>query len=352
MILKRFEKLSQITNSRIFYQVKQLPHESVIELLQKVGSCFDCQSLNEIKMVKTFNVPSDRISFGNTVKKIEEIEEQYHFFNVRRFVVDQKDEIDKFLKLGLTENVELIIRLNIDEVGKYQEWQLTEKFGCQPGEQIELQKYQTRNGLNVFGISFHVGSQNIKPDFSFGIQIYTQNQLMKKLERELGLKMKVLNIGGGFPQRYLTEVPSLEEYVAVINKHIRKNFGDNPEIEVMVEPGRGLVQDQGLLFTRVLLKKVTNGKTWIYLDSGIFQGLFESISNIRYRVEVLNKPKTEPKRYILQGPTCDSIDILGEYVLEYDIETDDVLVFYSTGQYTYSYNTVFNGFRPPILILV
>lgn len=354
VIKQHYELLLQIKNSKIYYQVKQNPHDDIIKFLQGLGSQFDCQSLEEIKLVKQYTNDSSKISFGNTIKKKEEIEEQYNLFKIRRFQVDSEMEIDKIQEFA--PNSEVYIRLSMDGMENKQDWQLTKKFGTTIQHQIKLQGYQKEKMLDVIGVSFHVGSQNYYPE-SFEKQLYQQKIVFDEVWKEYRIKMRMVNIGGGLPQKYTKPIPDYEKYINIINNYLDKWF-DN-DIEVMVEPGRSLVQDQGILITKVLLRSmkyniVDNSVTeWLYLDQGIFHGLFESIGGIKYRVSVHGKENSDIyQTFVLQGPSCDSMDIIGEYELPQDVTIDDLIIFHSQGQYTNQYNTKFNGVRPPILILI
>jgi ornithine decarboxylase len=161
-------------------------------------------------------------------------------------------------------------------------------------------------------------------------------------------------MGGGFPAAYTTPTNDLSEYAAEIKRYLLDDFGDDLP-KIILEPGRSLVGNAGILVTEVVLisrKNNTALNRWVYLDAGKFNGLIETLDeSIKYPI-ITSKdaPGVKEAEVILAGPTCDSMDILYEdykYRLPVDLKVGDKLYFLSTGAYTASYASVgFNGFLP------
>jgi ornithine decarboxylase len=169
-------------------------------------------------------------------------------------------------------------------------------------------------------------------------------------ERKVNLKL--VNLGGGFPARYRSEVSALEAYAAAVMEAMTRHFG-NDLPEMVIEPGRSLVGDAGVIESEVVLvsrKDEAEERRWVYLDIGRFGGLAETMGEaIKYRITTF-KDGGATGPVILAGPTCDSADILyekTEYRLPLELKSGDLVRFHAAGAYTSSYASVgFNGFPP------
>lgn len=166
-----------------------------------------------------------------------------------------------------------------------------------------------------------------------------------------GIKLKMLNLGGGFPATYISPTHETSVYASEIARFLEEDFDDDLP-EIILEPGRYMAGDAGVLVSEVVLiskKSEANQYTWVYLDAGKFGGLIETLDEaIKYPIYT---ERTGPaQETILAGPTCDSMDILYEtekYALPESLEEGDRLYFFTTGAYTQTYSSVgFNGFPP------
>jgi ornithine decarboxylase len=198
------------------------------------------------------------------------------------------------------------------------------------------------------GIAFHVGSQ--QPDVAaWEIGIATAAKLFAEAAAQ-GVAMTRLNLGGGFATPHRAGVPSLGAYAATIAAALDTYFpGDRPEL--MLEPGRVLVADAGLLRTEVVLVAHRGERRWVYLDIGRYNGLAEAENEaIAYRFEPVGPPGGPAGPVVLAGPTCDGDDVLYQrtpYELPLSLRTGDRLDLPGTGAYTASYASVgFNGIEP------
>jgi ornithine decarboxylase len=237
----------------------------------------------------------------------------------------------------------------MDAVTSDSDWPLSRKFGCQPRMLTELVLLAADLGLEPYGISFHVGSQQ-REISAWDAAIAKVYDLFDWMEGEK-IHLKAMNMGGGFPADYLVKSNSLSVYAEEINRYIGSYFG-NSTPEIYLEPGRGLVGEAGVLISEVVSiskKSKTDLKRWVYTDVGIFNGLMETIDeSIKY--PVYTEKKGETGDVILAGPTCDSLDIIYEhfkYQLPLSLEIGDRIYWLSTGAYTASYSSIeFNGFPP------
>ena len=330
-----------LPDSRVFYAVKANPAPEVLSLLASLGSCFDCASVQEIQMALAAGATADRISFGNTIKKERDIG-----LGIRLFSVDCVAEVEKIARAAPGSKV--FCRILYDCAGA--EWPLSRKFGCDPEMAVDVLDNAKRLGLEAYGISFHVGSQQRKVKAWDRALAMAATVFRDCAER--GITLSMVNMGGGFPTKYLKEVPPVVQYGRSIFRALRKHFG-NQIPETIIEPGRGMVGNAGVIETEVVLiskKSDEDEVRWVYLDIGKFGGLAETMDeSIRYAIKSRHDG-AEMTPCVLAGPTCDSADVMYEkmpYPLPVTLEIGDKLLIEGTGAYTSTYSSVaFNGFPP------
>src|SRR6516162_7384888 len=260
-----------LPNSRIFYAVKANPAPELLTLLVSLGSCFDAASVAEIEMVLAAGAAPDRISFGNTIKKERDIARACAL-GVRLFAVDCKAEVEKVARAA--PGARVFCRFLFDCAGA--EWPLSRKFGCDLTMAVDVLEHAHRLGLEAHGVSFHVGSQQRRTQA--WDQALKSAAAIFRACAERGIALAMVNLGGGFPTRYLKEVPSVKAYGNSIFRALRKHFG-NAIPETIIEPGRGMVGNAGIIEAEVVLvskKSEADQIRWIYLNIGKFNGLAET----------------------------------------------------------------------------
>jgi ornithine decarboxylase len=334
-----------LPDSRVFYAVKANPAPELLRLLVSLGSCFDTASVAEIEMVLAAGAAPERISFGNTIKKERDIA-RAHALGVRLFAVDCRPEVDKIARAA--PGARVFCRFLFDCAGA--EWPLSRKFGCDPEMAIDVLEHAHRQGLEACGVSFHVGSQQRRTQ-AWDEALKSAATIFRTCA-ERGINLSMVNLGGGFPTRYLKEVPAVEAYGRSIFRSLRRHFG-NRIPETIIEPGRGMVGNAGVIEAEVVLvsrKSETDNVRWVYLDIGKFGGLAETMDeSIRYPIRT-PRDGDPVAPCVLAGPTCDSADVLYErkpYDLPVSLEIGDKVLIEGTGAYTATYASVaFNGFAP------
>src|SRR6202051_4440301 len=294
-----------LPDSRVFYAVKANPAPELLALLVSLGSCFDTASVAEIEMVLAAGATADRISFGNTIKKERDIARAFAL-GVRLFAVDCKPEVEKIARAA--PGARVFCRILFSCAGA--EWPLSRKFGCDPQIGADVLEHTQRQGVDAYGVSFHVASQQR------GTQAW--DEALKSAATvfracaERGINLSMVNLGGGFPTKYLKEVPSVQAYGRSIFRALRKHFG-NQIPETIIEPGRGMVGNAGMIEAEVVLvsKKSENDTVrWVYLDIGKFGGLAETMDEaIRYPIRTLHDGDPMGP-CVIAGPTCDSAGVL------------------------------------------
>jgi ornithine decarboxylase len=336
---------SAMPDTRIFYAVKANPDPRVLALLADLGSCFDAASVAEIEMALAAGATAERISYGNTIKKERDIARAFAL-GVRLFAVDCVAEVEKVARAAPGSKV--FCRLLCDGAGA--EWPLSRKFGCDVELAPRVLEHAHRLGLLAHGLSFHVGSQQRNPAMWDGALKAAATIFRDLAER--GIALQMVNLGGGFPTRYLKRVPAVKAYAQSIMGSLHKHFGNHIP-ETIIEPGRGMVGNAGVIEAEVVLisrKSDDDPVKWVYLDIGKFNGLAETMDEmIRYPIRTaFDGDETEP--CVLAGPSCDSVDVLYEkdpYHLPVSLEIGAKVLIEGTGAYTTTYSTVgFNGFPP------
>jgi ornithine decarboxylase len=345
VVRDNYAKLSgAMPDARIFYAVKANPAPEILRLLVESGSCFDTASVPEMQYCLEAGASADRISFGNTIKKAADIRTA-HKLGVNLFAFDSIEELEKIAENAPGARVFCRILTS----GEGADWPLSRKFGCEPAMAKELLLQAASMNVVPYGVSFHVGSQQ-RDLTQWDIALATSADIFRACE-EKGVALKMVNMGGGFPTRYLKDVPTSQAYGEAINDSLRRHFG-NRIPETIIEPGRGMVGNAGIIQSEVVLisrKSANDDKRWVYLDIGKFGGLAETMDEaIKYPIQTERDGPAAP--VILAGPTCDSADVLyekAEYHLPDSLKIGDKVTILATGAYTTTYSAVnFNGFSP------
>jgi ornithine decarboxylase len=334
-----------LPDSKVFYAIKANPAPEILKLLVEMGASFDVASVGETEAVLAAGATPDRISYGNPIKKESEIATAYRL-GVTLFAIDCEAEAEKIARAAPGSRV--ICRIHCDNAGA--DWPLSRKFGCEPAYAADILEFAYRQGLVPHGISFHVGSQQNNVQ-AWDCALASTAAIFRTCA-ERGINLSMVNLGGGFPAKYIRKTPKLESYGKAIFRSLRKHFG-NAIPNTIIEPGRGLVGNAGMIEAEVVLIARRNPEDevrWVYLDIGKFHGLAETTDeSIRYPIKT-PKDRDEMAPCVVAGPTCDSVDVLYEktpYPLPVSLAIGDKVLIEAAGAYTATYSSVgFNGFPP------
>lgn len=334
-----------LPDARVFYAVKANPAPEVLELLARLGSSFDCASVVEIEQVLATGAGADRISYGNTIKKERDIARAFAL-GVRLFAVDCEAEVEKVARVA--PGARVFCRILCDGAGA--DWPLSRKFGCEPEMAVGVLEHAHRLGLVATGVSFHVGSQQGNVE-AWDQALASAAAIFREMA-ERGIVLTLVNMGGGFPAQYLKAMPGVPSYGEAIFRALCSHFG-NALPDTIIEPGRGLVGNAGLIEAEVVLvsrKSDQDAVRWVYLDIGKFHGLAETMDEaIRYPIRT-ERDGAATAPCVIAGPTCDSVDVLYErvpYELPVTLSIGDKVLIEACGAYTTTYSSVgFNGFPP------
>jgi ornithine decarboxylase len=323
----------------LYYAVKANPDQRLLALLRDLGCGFDVASIGEVRTLQALGVAAPAITFSAPVKIPDHIAEAYAR-GVTRFAFDSSTEIEKLAELA--PGAQVVLRLEVPHEGSC--WPLAGKFGVPHTDAAALLQEAQDAGLRAYGLTFHVGSQCLRPEsWLDALEICRR---VWAAARERGIELRLLNLGGGLPARYTADVPGAAHIGQLASRAALDAFG--PDIEYAFEPGRSLVADAGTLVTSVIGKAERNGKRWVYVDQSIYAGLLEVIGGWAYTIRT---PRDEAPRQAvtLAGPSCDSTDILAESVELPDLEVGDRLELLTAGAYTTSYAN-YNGLAFPEVV--
>ena len=331
--------------ARIYYAVKANPAAQVLERLVRMDSFFDAASIEEVESCLEAGARAAAISFGNTIKKVSAIR-RAHEVGVSMFAFDSEEELLKLAEHA--PGAPVYCRILVENEGA--DWPLSRKFGTTIENAKALMLQAATLGLDPYGLSFHVGSQQTTTR-AYEVAVAKVAMLFTDLT-EAGVKLRMMNLGGGFPTRYRDEVPEIDQFGLAIMDAMTAHFGNNLP-EMVIEPGRFVVGDAGVVSAEVVLvsqRDKADPLRWVYLDIGRFGGLAETEGEaIKYRITTPHDGSpTGPVS--IAGPTCDGADILYEksnYRLPLALRSGDRVELLSTGAYVTTYASQrFNGFAP------
>jgi ornithine decarboxylase len=330
----------------VFYAVKANPSPWVIKTLAREGvRSFDVASLAEIEAVAD-HAPGSRMAFMHPVKSRKAISDAYFDHGIRTFSLDSHDELAKILdSTGQARDLNLIVRLATPSVGSA--YPLSGKFGIEPEAATSLLLAARRATQDLMGVSFHVGSQCMRPTAYQGAMSSASRALVRA-----GVFADVVDVGGGFPSVYPGMTPpELEDYA----DSIQRGFAEmmvHETTELWCEPGRALVAESTSILVKVELRK---GDA-LYLNDGAYGNLFDAAhAKWPFPVKLVRDGESAPqlKAFRFYGPTCDSIDAMpGPFWLPEDVAEGDYLEIGMLGAYGVAMGTRFNGFGKTDTVVV
>lgn len=340
-----------------FYAVKCNDSRSVVMTLASLGAGFDCASKTEIQLVQSLGVDASRIIYANPCKQVSQIK-YASAHGVQMMTFDSEVELMKVARSH--ENAKLVLRIATDDSKAV--CRLSVKFGATLKACRGLLERAKELGLDVIGVSFHVGSGCTDPETY--TQAISDARCVFDIGKEVGFNMQMLDIGGGFPGSEDAKL-KFEEITSVINPALDKYFPADSGVRVIAEPGRFYVASAYTLAVNIIAKKVimneqsasdeeddgTNDRTLMYyVNDGVY-GSFNCIlyDHAHCLPTLHRKPKPDERMYrcSIWGPTCDGLDRIVEQCLMPDLQVGDWMLFENMGAYTVAASSTFNGFQKP-----
>ena len=334
----------------VHYAVKCNPSPEIVATLATAGAGFEVASLGELRILLDVGVPGDGVLYSNPVKPVRHIRDAAAA-GVWRFAFDSENELRKIA--ANAPGAAVYVRLRVDD--SLSRFPLGRKFGAEAHAARELMLLARVLGLEPYGVTFHVGSQCTAPA-AWRSALAGAGTLMRRLRAD-GVSLRMVDVGGGLPARYVDPVPPIEDYGRVITTALDDVLPYRPET-VVAEPGRYLVAESGVLVGSVIGREERAGEEWVYLDVGVYHGLMETQqmhSDWDYPLWTSRRRHAEEPRlpFTVAGPTCDSADTMFVATpLPAALGVEDLVMIGSAGAYTLSYASGFNGFPPPTPVFV
>ncbi|XP_038066050.1 ornithine decarboxylase-like isoform X2 [Patiria miniata] len=331
------ESLPQV---QIFFAVKSNPDPVFLRLMIGLGKGFDCASRES------------HLRFAREK-------------GVRLMTFDTEEELHKVKRVY--PEARLVLRVVFDDATCGLEMGV--KFGCRNSEVRPLMELAKDLGLGIYGVCFHIGSQAGNPRVFREAIRYTRPIIDEG--RRLGLDMKLLDIGGGFPGRLYPEEP-FGKFAEAVREALEENFPPSSGVSVIAEPGTFYTRSAGYLVANVMAKRIykprgnkdtyhnANGSTdkaiWMYyLNVGVFNAfngpLAQLVSTFFEVPEPLHPKDSGEKQQLkpscLWGPTCHPHDVIFEKCMMPEMESGDFVMFHDMGGYITSCASGFNGYEVP-----
>jgi ornithine decarboxylase len=326
----------------LHYALKPLPHAAVINTLNAEGAWFDLATNGEVELVRRLNVSPQRCIHTHPIKRDSDIRTALAF-GVNRFVIDNPDELRKFVKYRSRATV--LIRVSFRSPGA--QCDLSRKFGCDPEAVADLARLAAELRIGIDGLSFHAGSQAVDP--SMIVKAIGVCRELLEVAAQAGHAANILDIGGGFPVEYLKHAMPIEEFCAPIMGAL----GELPrQVRVIAEPGRYIAAPAAICVASVMGRALRDGYWWYYLDDGVYGSYSgQMYDHAVYPVAPLAAGGAlHPS--VLAGPTCDSIDVIREKIDLPQLDMGDLVVGRVMGAYTWASASEFNFFpRATVLAL-
>ena len=331
---------------QVYFAVKANSTPSIVKTLYDLGGSFDVASLPEFMIVyeNIKGMPEqerldwiwDKIIYANTIKPIETLQVLDQYKPLVTF--DNHEELKKIRQYA--PHAGLVLRLRVPNTGSMVE--LSSKFGADPGEAVDLIEEAFGMDLIVEGLSFHVGSQCTNfENYMQALQLSAN--IIDEAESRLDRKIRILDIGGGFPVKYHPGVKSLRTLAKKLNAEIKRLFP--PDMQILAEPGRFLVANACTVVAKVVGKTIRDGKPCYYINDGVYHTYSGQIFD-HCTYPVLSFKPGERQLSAVFGPTCDSFDTITLSAELPELDIGDLVFSENIGAYSIASSTYFNGFPP------
>jgi ornithine decarboxylase len=337
---------SRLPEVQVYFAVKANSNPEIVRTLFEEGSSFDVASMPEFMIVyeNIKDMPKkerqdwiwDKIIYANTIKPIETLEALDKYKPLVTF--DNAEEISKIRDHA--PHAGLVLRIRVPNTGSMVE--LSSKFGAHPGEAVDLIMSAFDAGLEVEGLSFHVGSQCTNFE-NYVTALQLSSDIINEVETRTGRKIRLLDIGGGFPVKYHPDVKDFKILAKKLNTEIKRLFPR--DMQIIAEPGRFLVANTCTLVAKVVGKAVRDGKICYYINDGVYHTYSGQVfDHVSYPVLSFKEGKTQISAVF--GPTCDAFDTITQSAELPELAIGDLVYSENIGAYSHASSTCFNGFPP------
>jgi ornithine decarboxylase len=327
-----------------FYATKCNSNIDVLRVLRDAGASFEVASADEVEILAAIGVPGRDLMFSNPVRARRQTRAAAQA-GVYRFAADSTGELLRLADEAPGSCVS--VRLATSPHGSVVPSE--GKFGVDVAGAVDLLRLARDLSLVPYGITFHMGSQALEPA-ALRAPLDDVARVMAELLRA-GIRLQMVDIGGGFPATYTERVPSLDAFGRVAAAKIA---GLPYPVQVAAEPGRCIVAEAGMFRCQVIGVAQRRSGWWVHTDLSVFHGMMEvleSAGRLRYPIRD-SRASSSFRRYNVTGPTCDGQDTFAtDVLLSSDLQEGDHVLVGSAGAYTAVYASRFNGFPPPRVVL-
>ena len=353
---------------KIFYASKAFSCKEIYRIIKDKGLGADVVSTGEIFTALSSGFNAENMCFhGNNKSKVDL---EFAVKNgVGYIVIDAISEIEDldFICKGLNTRQKVLLRVNPGVEAHTHHYIQTAKpdskfgFSIETGDaDIAANKLVNTENLDFCGLHCHIGSQ-IFEKTSFEIAVDKMTDYYKKVCETFGIKLSVLNLGGGFGIYYTDQDPKFRyrdyaDYIKSIceklNECVEKKGINKPFL--ILEPGRSIVGEAGItLYTVGRIKKISGLKNYLSIDGGMFENPRFALYQAKYTVVAAEKANEKPNTvYTIAGKCCESGDIIAENVNLPEMKEGEILAVMSTGAYNYSMASNYNrNFIPPVVMV-
>ena len=337
----------------ICFAVKSNSNLAVLNVMARLGSGFDIVSQGELERVLAAGGEPNKIVFSGVAKSHSEIERALEV-GIRCFNVESVPELYRINeiagKMGKVAPISLRVNPDVDaHTHPYISTGLKEnKFGISVNEARKVyQKAKTLEHIQIVGMDCHIGSQltELQPFLDATDRLII---LMEELKKD-GIELHHLDLGGGLGVPYTDETPPHPtEYVAALLEKLKAY----PNLEIILEPGRAITANAGILVTKVEYIKQNEDRNFAIVDTGMNDMIRPALYEAYMQIIEVNRPLATPKAiYDVVGPICETSDFLGKQ-RELSIKEGDLIAVRSAGAYGSTMSSTYNSRPQAVEIMV
>lgn len=341
-----FDQAASDIDHLICYAVKANSNIAVLNILARLGSGFDIVSSGELERVLAAGGDPQKIVFSGVGKTAAEMQRALEL-NILCFNIESAEELTCLQNVAkkINKKAAISIRINPDVDAKTHPYIATglseNKFGIAIPEALELyQQAQEYSHIAIHGVDCHIGSQltELAPFLEAVDKVLA---VVDRLEK-IGIRLQHVNMGGGLGICYYDEnPPSPQEYVAALSSRLK-----NKKVKLLLEPGRAIVANAGILVTKVLYLKANDSKNFAIVDAGMNDLLRPALYQAYQDIKSVIERDGAKKNYDVVGPVCETADFLGNN-RALCIAKDDLLAIFSAGAYGFAMSSNYNS-RPRV----
>jgi diaminopimelate decarboxylase len=349
--------LSAAPGARIVYGVKAFPNAAILRLLAKEGLGADVSTLGELKLALHAGMRGDQLVVHGNNKSDEELEAAARA-GAAFVVVDSLDEVERAATAGVSR---ILVRVTpgveADTHPAIRTAHEGSKFGLPPEQAIEAVSRARAAGLDAAGLHVHIGSQLLDSKAAL-TTVEWVGEFASRCRDEVGWTPEVVDLGGGLGIRYVEgeEAPSIETFVGELTGRLKQVWleREQPEPQLILEPGRSLVGRAGLTLYEVgTVKQVSDELTYVAVDGGMSDNPRPQLYDAAYSGLLANRADEPPTgTYVVCGKHCESGDVMIHDLPLPEPRRGDLLAVPGTGAYTLAMASNYNSVPRPGAVLV